>query len=183
MFFRLQVKKQLAGRRLWSQLATVLPCFHPRQRGASERRPCPSSATSRMPVCSTFPSRFKTQWRMRGFSSTRSTETTWSEQHWTPRVQLTHGPPYLSAEAASTDFSLLDEKPLLALNCVGSVEITKAFCNDCIAASSKLRAPMKWALHSSTEDHLPYIHVRLILLCSFFTHTVSYCRYYVNWPF
>jgi len=82
------------------------------------------------------------------------------------RVQLTHGPPYLSAEAASTDFSLLDEKPLLALNCVGSVEITKAFCNDCIAASSKLRAPMKWSLHSSTEDHLPYIHVRLILLCS-----------------
>ena len=79
MFFRLQVKKQLAGRRLWSQLATVLPCFHPRQRGALERRPYPSSATSRMPVCSTFPSRFKTQWRMRGFS-TRSTETTGLEQ-------------------------------------------------------------------------------------------------------
>ena len=78
------------------------------------------------------------------------------------RVQLTHGPPYLSAEAASTDFSLLDEKPLLALNCVGSVEITKAFCNDCIAASSKLRAPMKWSLHSSIEDHSPYILVRLI---------------------
>ena len=79
------------------------------------------------------------------------------------RVQLTHRPHYLAAESASTDFSLLDENPLLVLNCVGSVEITKAFCNDCIAASSsKLRAPMKWSLHSSIEDHPPYILVRLI---------------------
>ena len=80
MFFRLQVKKCQASRRLWSRLAIALLCFPHRQWGASGRRPCASSATSQMPVYSTFPSRFKTQWRMRGFSSTRFTETTGSEQ-------------------------------------------------------------------------------------------------------
>jgi hypothetical protein len=102
------------------------------------------------------------------------------------RVQLTQGPLYLyfAAESARTNFSLLDQKPLLALNCVDSVEITKVSCTDCISAFlSKFRAPVKWSLHTSIEDLLSCMHVRLILLCPFlhtYRHTVSYCGYHTD---